>query len=307
MLGVHRQFRLPTLLALVLITSCSRSVPQQPPPPKPPIEFLGEWGVRGDGPGRLSIPTAIAADWLGNVYVVDAATRFVHKFNASGGPLLSFQDSRLKYPAGIAVDRGGAIYIADTARNSVLIFLPDGAFFKEIRGGPPGRFQTPREVEVDAEGRIFVLETRDRIQVFDPRGRFLRAIRGPTENAKELRPWLGMAVTADSYLYVMDLETARILKFTPEGQLDPSWGSVPEPPMGMNLAASSKYLFLIDPGGLETDVWTLDGAHVGRFSTNRGQLPTHGMVGKVLAVSPTGDLLILDPPNARILRFRINL
>lgn len=300
--------RLVVVFALLLLSSaCSRSAPQQLPPPKPPLEFLGEWGIKGEGPGQLSLPTGIATDSLGNVYVVDAATKFVHKFNVKGRPLLSFQDDRLQYPAGIAVDVGGAIYVADSGRSSVLIYLPDGTFFKEIRGGPQGRLQKPREVGVSAEGKIFVLETRDRIQVFNSRGRFLRPISGQKSTSKNSQLWLGMAVSADGSLYVMDLEAARVLKFNPEGQLDPLWGIASKPSIGMNLAASSRHLFLIDPGGLETDVWTLNGAHVGKFSTNRGQPPAHGSFGLSLAISPKGELLILDAANARVLRFRVNL
>jgi len=39
----------------------------------------------------------------------------------------------------------------------------------------------------------------------------------------------------------------------------------------------------------------------------RATLPTHGSFGQTLAISPKGELLILDAANARVLRFRVNL
>ena len=41
---------------------------------------MGAWGSKGDGPGELQDPVSIAVDALGNVYIADPGTGFVHKF-----------------------------------------------------------------------------------------------------------------------------------------------------------------------------------------------------------------------------------
>src|SRR5271169_1113988 len=63
----------------------------------PPLEYLGAWGAKGYGPGQLQEPTSIATDKIGNIYIVDAGSRFVHKFGPAGKPLLSFQEDPLKH------------------------------------------------------------------------------------------------------------------------------------------------------------------------------------------------------------------
>src|SRR5215469_1934151 len=117
---------LVAISAFVCLCGCSKfgsSVRAQSA--APPIEFVGEWGAKGDAPGKLDDPVGIATDSLGNVYVTDEGSQYVHKFSANGTPLLSFQEDPLKHPQSIAVDFEGVIYVTDPARAGVFIFLPD--------------------------------------------------------------------------------------------------------------------------------------------------------------------------------------
>ena len=122
------------------------------------MEFLGEWGERGDGPGQLSQPAGIATDRNGFVYLADAESGFIQKFDSLGSPRFSFHDPLLERPAGIAVDRGGAIYVTDSARNQVVIFFPDGRRMRRVTGGPGQRLQSPAGIAVGEDGNVYVAE-----------------------------------------------------------------------------------------------------------------------------------------------------
>src|ERR1700731_2873936 len=108
------------LVSIFFLVSCGNRVnPAPKPQPPPPFEFLSAWGDKGEGPGKLDEPLAFAVDTLGNIFFADPAAGFVHKFESSGTPLQSFEDSRLRHAAGIAVDSGGAIYFAEPQRGVI--------------------------------------------------------------------------------------------------------------------------------------------------------------------------------------------
>ena len=101
------RWRLPlaALAAVFFLVSCgNRANPAPKPQPPPPFEFLGAWGDKGEGPGKLDAPVSFAADSLGNIFFADPGSSFVHKFESSGTPLLSFEDTRVRHADG---DRGG--------------------------------------------------------------------------------------------------------------------------------------------------------------------------------------------------------
>src|SRR5580692_2642659 len=115
-------YRAPSCaVSIVLIGLClvpgwakMKTEAQSAKPPVPhPLQYVEAWGMKGSEAGRLNQPTSITTDALGNIFIADAGSHFVHKFAPQGTPLLSFQDDWIKSPQSIAVDRGGGIYTAD--------------------------------------------------------------------------------------------------------------------------------------------------------------------------------------------------
>ncbi|HEX2711181.1 MAG TPA: hypothetical protein VHM88_03020, partial [Candidatus Acidoferrales bacterium] len=262
-----RILAIPALLAaLGPVAACRRQPDPPPKPPPPPLEYLGEWGVQGDGPGQLSKPASLAVDAVGDVYIADQGSRFVHKFDPLGHPLLSFQHPWLEFPDDIAVDGGGAIYVADTRRSSILIFHPDGTHLRPIRCARKGRQKQPLAVVVDDERNVFAIEAGlHKIQKFDRHGRLVKAWDLPGEAAGEYASPVDAAVGPDGFLYVLDALRGRVLKFTREGEFiagwpggEPSEGAVGGPG---GLAVSDKYVFAGDSANHRVQVWTLDGQH----------------------------------------------
>jgi DNA-binding beta-propeller fold protein YncE len=97
------------------------------------------------GPGKLQLPLSLATNAAGRVYIADAATNDINKFDAQGRPLLSFIDERPKRITGIAVDRGGAIYLADYGATACVSSSPTAPGCAKCVALRPGRFAARAE------------------------------------------------------------------------------------------------------------------------------------------------------------------
>jgi DNA-binding beta-propeller fold protein YncE len=198
------------------LSACSSQQAQAPPPKPapPPLEFLGEWGIRGDGPGKLSWPTGIAIDTVGNVYIVEGFSRFVHKFTSKGEPLLSFQDDGIKHPGGIAVDSGGAIYVAAFSGKQVIVFLPEGERFRVFSSKSGYPFKGISSLSVDNGGNIFVSESEGhRLRKLDPMGRQIAIWGRKTPRDVAIGRLGPAALGSDGTFYVYDYDNSTILMF----------------------------------------------------------------------------------------------
>ena len=164
-------------------------------------KFLSNWGIFGSGDGEFSYPWGIEIDNQGDVYVADWRNDRIQKFTPDGHFLMKFGtsgqgDGEFIRPTGIAVDKEGVIYVTDFKNDRLQVFDADGRFITKLSGeatlsqwgkerveldpfAVKGReiaqglherekaFQGPVAVEVDDEGRVFVVEaTRHRLQVF---------------------------------------------------------------------------------------------------------------------------------------------
>ena len=164
-------------------------------------KFLAKWGHLGTGDGEFEQPWGIEIDHNGDVYVADWRNDRIQKFAPDGTFLMKFGvsgqgDGELNRPTGIAVDKDGIIYVTDFKNDRLQVFDTDGSFITKLMGEATlskwgrqrveldpsmmrGRerapsleereklFQGPIAVEVDDDGRVFVVETsRQRVQVF---------------------------------------------------------------------------------------------------------------------------------------------
>ena len=163
--------------------------------------FLSKWGGSGDGDGEFNAPWGIEIDRNGDLYVADWRNDRIQKFAPDGRFLMKFGtsgqgDGEFNRPTGVAVDKDGTIYVTDFKNDRLQVFDSEGNFITKLTGeatlsqwgrervaldplAVKGReraqglqdrekaFQGPIAVEVDDEGRIFVVEVaRQRLQVF---------------------------------------------------------------------------------------------------------------------------------------------
>jgi len=163
--------------------------------------FISKWGTNGTGDGEFNYPWGIEIDHNGDVYVADWRNDRIQKFDRDGRFLMKFGasgqgDGEFDRPTGIAVDKDGIIYVTDFKNDRLQVFDGDGGFITKLTGDATlskwgrervnldpsmvkGRekaqglkereklFHGPIAVEVDDEGRVFVVEcSRQRLQVY---------------------------------------------------------------------------------------------------------------------------------------------
>lgn len=306
-------------LGLLLFAGCSRSAaPAQTVPPAPPLVYLGAWGTAGAGPGRLSDPRALNTDFIGNVFLADVTPEgktFVNKFSPAGQPLLAFEALGIHNPQDVGVDSGEAIYLLADRGSRLQIYTPEGKRFRTlwIRRGRSGK--GPASLAIDSDGHIYwIASGAQRVVKMNPRGRVLGSW-GKPENMS-VKSWAPsrLRVGPDGNLYVADVENQRIEKLAPDGQLIADWefsftrmahdGS---PQTNYGLAVSKDFVVASDEGKRLLGIWTLEGQP--KLIVNFAEHPEWGKnaAPSDAAFTPKGELLVLDRPDLRVLRLRINL
>jgi DNA-binding beta-propeller fold protein YncE len=125
-------------------------------------------------PGTFSLPTAVAVDSEGDVYVTDTFNARVEIFDADGNFISMFgkfndAPGGFERPKGIAVDCDGHIWVVDAAQDRVKVFDREGRlliYFGE-HGEYPGKFMGAYGITIDKQNRVFVSETfPGRVQMF---------------------------------------------------------------------------------------------------------------------------------------------
>jgi hypothetical protein len=104
------------------------------------LEYIGNIGdLESDDENVLFyMPSDIAVDNEGNVYVLDSGNHRIQKFDPEGHFLASFGrqgqgPGEFQYPQSIDIDARGNIYVADSGNQKIHILEPDGTFDKDIK------------------------------------------------------------------------------------------------------------------------------------------------------------------------------
>jgi hypothetical protein len=155
--------------------------------------FLQSWGE-----GLFVRAHAIFIDPGNFVYCVDDLGQAVRKFTPDGKPLMSIETldhpadtgyvpgssetvkqagGPFNLPTGVALSSDGALYVSDGYGNArIHKFSSDGRllFSWGQPGSEPGHFITPHGVFIDDAGLIYISDRMNaRVQIFDPRGKFV--------------------------------------------------------------------------------------------------------------------------------------
>jgi sugar lactone lactonase YvrE len=323
---------LPALLLLCVTpwgAGCSALADReqlQSKPAPPPIEFLGAWGVKGNGPGLLDQPRSIATDDFAAVYLADAGVpdRFINKFTRGGHPLQSFEPvAQIRNPCAAAVDYGGAIYILECNFAVLYVFLPEGKLLHAIRGGlsPSAK---PSGVAVDGSGRIYVVESGpERVLTYTPQGRFLRALGANKSTPNNFIGANTIAAAPDGGVYVADSARHWIARIASDGSVQNSWtwnpsavGAIPEPLSGAKvesrdicyLTVTPQFVILFSgpPTAPSIHIFAPDGREkrVALLQDLDPSLANVDVAG--VASTPDGEIVVLDAA-PRVLHFRLNL
>ena len=218
------------------------------------IAGTGVQGYGGDGlnavDALLNLPTGLAVDTAGNVYVADTQNHRIRKistdgkiatvlgtgqpnYNGDGG---AGSESPVFYPEGVALDSAGNLYVADTFNHRVRKLSTAGvvttvagngiaAFRGDEAAANAASLNYPRGVFVDASGNILIADSiNNRVRMVTENG-VIRTIAGtglfgdsgddgPAAQAKFRYPRAVISNGAGGYL-VLDTDNHRIRQLTP--------------------------------------------------------------------------------------------
>lgn len=199
--------------------------------------YVTTLGAYGSGNYQFDAPGGVAVDTNGNIYVADTYNHRVQIYDSSrvyqdtiGAGVPGSDNAHFDRPYNVAVDGSGDVYVADSGNRRVQKCTLVGTAWACSRfagvtgewGYDFGHFSEPRDVAVDGEGRVYVVDAwNDRVQVFDRNGAYLTTIGGDWgADIGQFRSAGGVDVDAEGNVYIADLENHRIQKFA-EGV--PGW------------------------------------------------------------------------------------
>ncbi|MEV6258478.1 serine/threonine-protein kinase PknD [Nocardia sp. NPDC051911] len=151
----------------------------------------------------VSLPTGVAVDPAGNVYVTDMGSDRVLKLAAGASTPTPLPITGLKNPQDVAVDPAGNVYVSDTSNDRVLKLAVGASTPAPL---PFTGLKDPHGVAVDNAGGVYVADRgNDRVLKLAagaaaPTTLPLTGLQGPD----------GVAVDAAGNLYVTELGTEQV-------------------------------------------------------------------------------------------------
>jgi len=146
----------------------------------PAGEYLGAFGMHGNGPGQFNFPTNITRGADGLLYVTDTLNFRVQVFDEEGRFVRTFGKlgdgaGDFDKPKGVATDSAGHVYVVEGMNDVVQIFDPSGRLLLVFgeSGAGDGQFWLPTGITI-VDDMVYVADSANRrVQVFE----YLRAAR----------------------------------------------------------------------------------------------------------------------------------
>lgn len=184
----------------------------------PPYKLIRKMGTAGKEhtlteAGQFAVPTNVAVDSDGNLYVSDTFNDRVEVFDAEGNFIRTFGKpgdgpGYFARPKGLAVDSDGHVWVADAMQDRLQVFDKEGRLLMWMggHGALPGLFSDIAGVAIDKENRIFTSEQYPgRLQMFryftDDEARAEKARRDAEEKKKGDAPTTSAAKEKDSAVH----------------------------------------------------------------------------------------------------------
>ncbi len=105
---------------------------------------------------NLAMPSGVAVDSSGNVYIADTGNAAIKVWSATSGNVATLIATGLASPTGVAVDAADNVYIADSGAGKIFKWtLATGQLTTLISSG----LSTPNGLAVDASGNVYIADT----------------------------------------------------------------------------------------------------------------------------------------------------
>jgi DNA-binding beta-propeller fold protein YncE len=162
----------------------------------------------------------------------------------------------------------------------------------------------PYGIAVDAQGRVLVADTRQRVvHVFDPVRRKYKTFHAPDRDP--FAAPIAIDTDADGRIYVSDSVRARIFVFTSEGKFMRTIGAIDKEESifkrctGIAIDKQRGRLYVVDTVAMNVVVMTLDGKVINRLG-RPGDGPLEFNYPTQITVAPDGMLWVMDSLNFRV-------
>jgi uncharacterized protein YjiK len=226
--------------------------------------LAGSAGVTGstDGTGTaalFSLPSDVAVDGSGNVYVADTDNDTIRKITSAGVVTTlaggagskghidgAGTAARFYAPYGLSADTAGNVYVADTGNDTIRKITSAGVV-TTLAGSPSGigyadgtgtaaRFYLPYRLALDSAGNLYVADSGNNIirkvtpagVVTTFAGTWFAGSAGNSDGtgaAARFNEPQGVAVDSSGNIYVGDTRNATIRKIAPDGTVTTLAGS----------------------------------------------------------------------------------
>ena len=273
-------------------------------------KYLAQWSC-GSGPIQSVMPTALAVDCSGNVYVTDLATGRILKFSSDGTLLLQWggdgtANGQFSSLRGIAADCNGNVYASDSDGYRVEKFDSTGRYLWQLGGneGRDGKFTFPSGLALDASGNLYVSDNYNaRVQKFSPAGNYLAEF-GNNGDGQFNNP-AGIAVDGSGDFFVADGFYSSVKKFAADGSFLTRW----ESPGGRSQAVAADPCGNVFVLGSDDLVYKFTGT--GQLQTQWG-VPTSASGAPILPFfspvavavdSACDNVYVVDYHNSQVLKF----
>lgn len=186
-------------------------------------QLRAEFGNNPKAEGALTDPVGIAVH-KGKVFVTDTKANLVQVYDVYGKYLFSFggkgkEDGNLTSPFGIVVTDNERVYVTEKDIGRISIFTTQGVYL----GSLGSEIAFPTYLAIDRAGKFYVSDTqRLAIVILDKTGQHVKTL--SQQNTGVPSP-TGVLVSEHGWIIAADSSAGRILRITPEGAVDGSFGS----------------------------------------------------------------------------------
>lgn len=189
----------------------------------PEGDFLFKFSVKTKPKDKTSsYPVGVAVDRDGRIYVTEMNRGKLMVFGPDGHFIDNFPKDNKKLSRPLAVTYADQkLYVSDVGDQTIKVFNLDGKLLLKFgrEGGRAGELSFPSGIAVGEDGTIYVADSNNRrVQIFDNKGRFKRAIRDQLSLPR------GIIIDSFGRLHVADTFGRQVVVLEPDGEVISKYG-----------------------------------------------------------------------------------